>query len=119
MENEKIWLSRLAALLTLLFIMAGCQTQNDVSPNTSQTGNSEGIPVEIKGKTVFVDRVVSGFLCDDNWSGTIYVGEVQVHEWEDTPTFLRDCSLNIEPGTVVYAAAHNGTRFLKGCSCHE
>jgi len=119
MEFVKIWSIRLSALLILLLFVTACGTQNDARTNPSPSIHSECIPVEIEGKTVYVDRIVSGFLCDDNWSGTIYVDEVQVHEWQNTPTFLRDCNLKIELGTVVYAAAHDGTRFLKGCSCHE
>jgi hypothetical protein len=66
-----------------------------------------------------VDRVVSGPLCNDRWQGTVYVGcEVQVLEWSETPLFLKDCDLTIEPGTVVYVADHNDAAYYNGCSCH-
>jgi len=44
--------------------------------------------------------------------------DVQVLEWKDRPTFLEDCDLVIEPGTVVYVAAHNDAAYYNGCSCH-
>jgi hypothetical protein len=78
------------------------------------------VQVEIKGKMVYVYKVVHGFLCDDSWSGTIYVdGDVQVAEWEDTPSFLKGCALSVEPGTILYVAAHDDSQLMKGCLCHE
>ena len=42
------------------------------------------------------------------WRGTVYVAcNVQVYPWEELPTFLKDCDLEIEPDTVVYVAYHN------------
>ena len=86
---------------------------------------SHGIPkiepqlVEIKGREVRVDQVIRGTLCNDNWQGTIYVPcEIQILEWEENPTFLEKCELNIETGTVVYVAAHNDEPYYQGCSCH-
>jgi len=75
--------------------------------------------VSIKGVTMLVDQVVTGPLCNDQWKGTIYVGcDVQVMGWEETPLFLKDCDLSIEPGTVVYVAYHNDEPYYNGCSCH-
>jgi hypothetical protein len=78
--------------------------------------------IEIGTKTVEVDRVIHGPLCDDTWSGTVYVAcDVQVVAWtqEKGSTFLDGCDLTIEPGTVVYVAAHNNAAYYKGCaSCH-
>jgi hypothetical protein len=66
-----------------------------------------------------VDRVVEGPLCNGTWSGTVYVTcNVQVYPWEEKPTFLKDCDLTIEPGTVVYVADHGDEPYYKGCSCH-
>ncbi|MEJ2563670.1 MAG: hypothetical protein P8Z42_13435, partial [Anaerolineales bacterium] len=77
---------------------------------------------EIGGKTVEVDRVIHGPLCNDTWRGTIYVAcDVQVAEWDEEqgPFFLDNCDLTIDPGTVVYVAAHNDTAYYKGCAvCH-
>jgi hypothetical protein len=83
--------------------------------------NAERSPVEVSigGKMMTVDRVVTGPLCNDHWEGTIYVGcNVQVMKWEETPLFLKDCDLSIEPGTVVYVAYHNDAAYYNGCSCH-
>ena len=75
--------------------------------------------VEIGGKRLLVDRVVEGPLCNGTWSGTVYVTcNVQVYPWEKQPTFLQDCNLTIEPGTVVYVADHGHEPYYKGCSCH-
>ena len=77
------------------------------------------IEVEISGNTMKVDRLVEGALCNDTWRGTIYVNcDVRVFEWEEEPFFLKGCDLNIEPGTVVYVAAHNDAAYYNGCSCH-
>ena len=78
-------------------------------------------PIEMKigNRKILVDKVVEGPLCNDTWSGTVYVTcNVQVYQWEDQPTFLKDCNLTIEPGTVVYVAYHNDSAYYKGCSCH-
>ena len=75
--------------------------------------------VEINGKMVLVDRVIEGALCNDKWSGTVYVAcSLQVLAWEEEPLFLKDCQLDIESGTVVYVASHNDSPYYKGCSCH-
>jgi hypothetical protein len=80
---------------------------------------SAAVTVDVGGKQLSVDRVVSGPLCNDDWHGTVYVScDVQVAEWHDSPTFLKDCQLNVKPGTVVYVAAHNNTAYYQGCSCH-
>ena len=44
--------------------------------------------------------------------------DVQVLPWEDQPTFLRDCDLDIAPETVVYVAYHHDEPYYNGCSCH-
>jgi len=75
--------------------------------------------VEVSGRELQVDKVVEGALCNDTWSGTVYVKcDVQVYPWVEEPTFLKDCQLNIEPQTVVYVAYHNDTAYYNGCSCH-
>ncbi len=88
-------------------------------PDTSRPGE-----VEIQGRLVAVDKVVDYPLCNDNWSGVVYVScDAQVTEAEldadANPLFLKGCTLNIEPNTVVYVAAHNDAAFYKGCSCHN
>ena len=80
---------------------------------------TEPTEVSIGGKKMMVDKLVSGPLCNDRWQGTVYVGcDVQVMEWSETPLFLKDCDLTIEPGTVVYVADHNDAAYYNGCSCH-
>jgi hypothetical protein len=76
--------------------------------------------VEIEGRTIAVDKLVQGLLCHDTWRGTIYVTEdIQVNSWVDEPTFLRECNLVVDPGTIVYVAAHPAEVFYRGCTCHE
>jgi hypothetical protein len=73
----------------------------------------------IGGKPVKVNRIVEGPICNDTWSGIVYVScNVQVMKWEENPLFLKDCNLRIEPNTVVYVAYHNDTPYYNGCSCH-
>ena len=88
-------------------------------PTTTANPFSKPVMVEIGGKTISVDKIIEGPLCNDAWSGTVYVTcNVQVYPWEKQPTFLKDCNLSITPGTVVYVAQHNDTPYYNGCSCH-
>ena len=88
-------------------------------PKTSHSPSE----VEIKGKVTQVDMLVDYPICNDNWSGIVYVNcEAQVADAElddrDNPLFFKGCDLTIEPNTVVYVAAHNDAAYYKGCSCH-
>lgn len=78
--------------------------------------------IQIGRKMVEVDRVIHGPLCNDTWRGTVYVAcDVQVVEWteEEGSVFLDGCNLIVEPGTIVYVAAHNNAAYYNGCaSCH-
>jgi hypothetical protein len=124
-------------LLALSSLLSACQRNNFVcpteySPSESALELSElasiiptpgptpaPISVEINGKMVLVDRVVEGPLCNDSWYGKVYVDcGVQVAQWTEEPLFFKGCNLDIEPGTVVYVAAHNNEAYYKGCSCH-
>jgi hypothetical protein len=122
-------------IIALLFLSA-CGPQAPVCPLTTGTPSYLTIPpealstptpdsgltpilLEIGGKTIPVDKVVEGPLCNDTWSGTVYVTcNVQVYPWEEQPTFLKNCNLSIAPGTVVYVAYHNDAAYYNGCSCH-
>jgi len=81
------------------------------------------VTVEIKGKMIEVDKLVDYPICNDDWSGVVYVScGAQVAEAEldadENPLFFKGCNLNIEPNTIVYVAAHNDAAYYKGCSCH-
>jgi hypothetical protein len=94
-------------------------TLEDMASPDIPAAESSPAEVSIGGKPMMVDKVVTGPLCSDHWEGTIYVGcDVQVLKWEETPLFLKDCDLSIEPGTVVYVAYHNDSAYYNGCSCH-
>jgi hypothetical protein len=125
----------------LSLILLGCERNKKVCPENyeviknpihlddllsatpvPQTRNTP-ITVEINGKKIEVDKLVDYPLCNDDWRGIVYVGcEAQIAEVEndpnENPLFFRGCDLDIEPGTVVYVAAHNDTPYYKGCSCH-
>jgi hypothetical protein len=124
-------------LFILVFLVAACQpkalpcppetgvpryitalpTQDSSMPTPS--ASQAPVTIEIAGKKVKVDKIVAGPLCNDHWSGTVYVTcNVQIFPWTEKPTFLKDCNLEIEPGTVVYVAHHNNTPYYNGCSCH-
>ncbi len=123
--------------LILLFIMtflSSCSAKPVACPPVTGTSRYLTIPPEqlpavrpapepvnmkIGNISIMVNKVVSGPLCNDSWSGTVYVTcNVQVYQWEEKPTFLKNCELTIAPGTVVYVAYHNNTAYYQGCSCH-
>ena len=127
--------------IVLTFLLAACSRTNTVCPPEEDThppalqlvdlidapppvpASSGSIQVEIRGKLTEVDKVVDYPLCNDNWSGTVYVScAAQVAEAEldadANPLFLKGCNLRISPNTVVYVAAHNDAAYYKGCSCH-
>lgn len=124
------------SLVVTLMSLSGCSANTPTCPPATGTSRSlivppESLPkpapdstptpvlIEIGGKTIPVDEVVEGPLCNDSWSGTVYVTcNVQVHPWEEQPTFLKNCNLSIAPGTVVYVAYHHDTAYYNGCSCH-
>lgn len=77
--------------------------------------------IEIGGKLTVVDKVVDYPLCNDEWSGIVYVScDVHVADWDpdEGSRFLEGCALNIDPGTVVFVAEHNDKPHYKGCTCH-
>lgn len=127
-------------LLFSAIMITACQRQNNVCPPIVGTPQprppladlialsppepqTETISVEIGRKMIAVNRLVEGPLCNDSWSGAVYVGcdvivgESKMDE-EKNPLFLKGCNLNIESGTIVYVAAHNDAAYYKGCSCH-
>lgn len=82
--------------------------------------------VEIGKKQMEVDEVISGTLCNDSWSGTVYVlCDLQIPAWkgegeeEVEALFFQDCDLEIAPNTVVYVEAHGDQAYYQGCSCHQ
>lgn len=90
------------------------------SPADPAAGKPAQQLVEINGKQIQVDQIVQGMLCSGKWSGTVYVPcQIQVYEWEENPDFLKECELDIAPGTVVYVAAHHNEPYYQGCSCHS
>lgn len=127
----------LAALL--VFLLPGCAADQPACPTGEGTqraapalkdllelpppSSSGPIEVLVGGRTMQVDKLVDYPLCNDNWSGTVYVScEVQVAQAEldagSNPLFLQGCNLKIAANTVVYVAAHNDAAFYQGCSCH-
>ena len=126
-------------IFALVLFLTACSRTNTVCPPDEGTPQptlqlatiiemtppplSGPVQTEIRGKMVQVDKLVDYPLCNDNWSGTVYVScKAQVAEAEldadANPLFLKRCKLNIEPNTVVYVAAHNDAAYYKGCSCH-
>ncbi len=128
----KYFVPIILGLISILVV--GCQKASSVCPPATGTPQyltiaPEDLPsptpaadkrlVVIGRNEILVDKVVEGPLCNDEWSGTVYVGcNVQVYTWQEEPTFLKTCQLNIDPQTVVYVAYHNNTAYYTGCSCH-
>lgn len=126
----------LASILVclMLCLLSGCQDPEPVCPVVTDTPayltiSPDRLPtptpgfgllqVQIGRNQVQVDKIVEGALCNDSWSGTVYVAcDVQVYPWVEEPTFLKDCQLTIDPQAVVYVAYHNNTAYYNGCSCH-
>jgi hypothetical protein len=76
--------------------------------------------VDIGGQEIMVDEVITGPVCNDSWSGTVYVTcDIQIPAWEKDAFFFQDCDLDIEEGAVVYVEAHRDQPYYEGCSCHE
>jgi hypothetical protein len=76
--------------------------------------------IEVGREEILIDEVITGQVCNDSWSGTVYVTcDIQVPAWEKDAFFFQDCDLDIEDGTVVYVEAHRNDPFYEGCSCHE
>lgn len=127
-----------ALIFTLLaLITSTCQSRAPVCPpdsitystvtisqsaSTSQENPAKSptpMRVEIDGQEMLFDDVIHGALCGEEWQGTVYVAcDLQLAVWEEEPTFLEGCELEIAPGTVVYVAAHNNDPYYQGCSCH-
>jgi len=123
-------------LLCCALLLAACQEPVCLPDSVTYTNDLETLPapvlaaagelsaplmVDIRGKTIPVDRVIEGPVCNDYWTGTIYVGcNIEIPAWDtdDPPTFFEKCDLVIEPDTVIYVASHNDTAYYKGCSCH-
>jgi hypothetical protein len=126
----------LFTIISLLLFLTACGSQAPacpagtgtpryltISPNELPTPMNGPVPTPVKmkiqGKDILVDKVVEGPLCNDTWSGTVYVScNVQVYAWVEKPTFLKNCNLSIAPDAVVYVAYHHDTPYYKGCSCH-
>ena len=138
---SRIGHSHLVLLALLVLFLWGCERKQTVCPSEQGTpkaapqlaeliklspptppvsGPGEAI---VQGRKMTVDKLVNYPLCNDKWSGTVYVGcDVQVADAEldanSNPLFLKGCNLEIAPGAVVYVAAHNDAPYYKGCSCH-
>lgn len=118
----------------LASLITACQEAAPICPSDSITYLTGAAPlltrgdtgesanpmlVEIDGKEMLFDDVIHGALCSGEWQGTVYVAcDLQIAAWEEEPTFLEGCDLDIAPGTVVYVAAHNNDPYYQGCSCH-
>lgn len=85
---------------------------------SNQTLNPQ--QVEIRGKPLDFDHVVSGQLCNNELKGKVYIGcDIEIYSWDTKSTFLDDCDFNVASGSIIYVAAHNNTPYYKGCdSCH-
>ena len=95
---------------------------NDLSlfPPPGGADASNPTTIEIKGKQIKIDRVVTGPVCNETWSGKLYVTcDIQIPAWERDPFFFQDCDFEVEEGTIVYVEAHHNKQYDEGCSCHE
>jgi len=76
--------------------------------------------METKGKEILFDDIITGPVCNDTWSGMVYVTcDIQIPSWEKDPFFFEDCGLEIDQDAVIYVEAHRDKAYNEGCSCHE
>jgi hypothetical protein len=118
-------------IILLGLLLVACKTGSTCLPETVSylippfpEENMEQIiqpqEINIKREEVLVDEVITGPVCNDTWSGTVYVTcDIQIPAWEEEALFFQDCDLKIEEGTVVYVEAHGNQPYYQGCSCHE
>jgi hypothetical protein len=97
-----------------------------VAVEASVTAPPPSQPQEIEIRSLFgtksitVDEVIEGYLCDDTWRGTLYVTcNIEIPAWEEEAYFFQECDPIIEPGALIYVAAHNDKAYSQGCTCHE
>jgi hypothetical protein len=119
-----------------LLLLTGCGAQcpegtikylTDLSAASMAAENSpslEPTTIEIRTllgrKSVTVDNVIRGSICNDKWSGVVYVTcDIEIPAWEENPFFLEECPVTIEPESTVYVEAHRDKAYYEGCSCHE
>ncbi len=78
------------------------------------------VSVQMGRKSVEVDRVISGPLCNEHLQGVVYITcDLVLKEWIDKPNFLDGCDFTVEPETIIYVASHQDTAYYKGCAaCH-
>ena len=122
--------------LCILLCLSACQPSEPFCPEGSVTYRDRTNPfeigavqspapaaetIDIKGKPIAFEQVIHGQLCNNHLSGTVYVGcDVVVYKWETASNFLDGCDFIVEPGTIIYVAAHNNTAYYQGCSsCHQ
>ena len=117
--------------ICLGLLLAGCKAEcpperiayiDDLSLFPAKDTANENAPtwIEIRGKQVQVDRVVSGPVCNDTFEGTIYLTcDIQIPSWERDPFFFQACDFEVAEDALIYVEAHRDKRYDKGCSCHE
>ena len=129
------------AIVILGLVFSSCKTRNSVCPPNTEFKSQEltlldlvkmkpepdyqsgPVAVEIAGKMVQVDKLVNYPICNDTWTGVVYVDcDAEVAQSSmfngKNPLFFKGCDLKIKPNTIVYVAAHNDAPYYKGCSCH-
>jgi hypothetical protein len=89
-------------------------------PSGASNQVKQAVALEVKREEIIFDEVIRGPVCNDSWSGTIYVTcDIQIPLWEKDPFFFQDCDLDIDEEAVIYVQAHRDKSYNKGCSCHE
>jgi|SaaInl8_200m_RNA_FD_contig_71_435190_length_1835_multi_6_in_0_out_0_2 hypothetical protein len=120
-------------LILCTFALSACDRQKTVCEDTDITyiDNPDYFPaleevesgaalfVEINKKMTAVDRIVTGPICNEHWTGKVYVAcDIEIAAWGEAPRFFEECDFTIEPGATIIVAPHNNEPFYRGCSCH-
>jgi len=127
MKKKSITLILICLMMCLVACKAECPSErisylDDISifPPNAPAEESQPTWIKLRGKEVQVDRVITGPVCNETLSGTVYLTcDIQIPAWEENPFFFQDCDFEVEEGAVVYVEAHKDKLYDKGCSCHE
>ena len=129
MTNEEAYLYYIFYLQ--IFILSSCAAKcpserityiGDLSAFPMKMEKEIFIPekIEIRGEQIQVDQVITGPVCNDSWSGVVYVTcDIQLPVNDPKRFFWRECDFNIEDSTLVYVEAHKDKSYDNGCSCHD
>jgi hypothetical protein len=105
---------------TLAYIDDLSAVPAQIADSSNPASTTREIRAFLGTKTVTFDEVIEGIICNDHWSGTVYVTcDIGIPTWEEDAFFMRECPVEIDPDATVFVEAHRDKAYMRGCSCHE